>query len=202
MQATWRKRLATAGRVGLGTAILVAASGQWRCGRPERAIVVVAASDPEVRRLLAAAERSPLRRAPFSPLPQSGDVGVARRPRGQRTGAWSQIEVSLVTMDTHGSHEWDFALMNGEAELVCETQTALGPGGWRFPEGPARERVIFASGVGGACIDRAGLRAFHVAKDGAQALEIEAACELVRSWRGAVVGSNGNLRATTDGLCG
>lgn len=138
--------------------------------------------DPEVRQLLKTAAGSPLRRSEFSPLPRDGAIGVVRRGVRERTRHWADVDVSLAIMDERGSHEWNFALVDGNPRLVCESQAIYGPNTWVLAEGPSQERVILASGSGGACATGQGFRAVHLGSGGLRAVEPTVACERVRQW--------------------
>jgi hypothetical protein len=141
------------------------------------------ANDPEVRQLFAVAAESPLRQAEFGALSTEGSLAVIRLRREERRDHWASVEVSLITTDRHGWHEWNFGAKEGRLTLLCESMAAYGPNVWRFEDGPAREKVYLASGTGGACVEGTGFTAAHLESDGLKLVPIDRAVALAGEWR-------------------
>jgi hypothetical protein len=155
------------------------------------------AADEEVRGLIATASTSPLSRPEFDAPPTTGPMHVMRRSQRAMVGHWSGIEVTLIASDEHGSHEWNFTNPNGQLRLVCESQTVFGPSVWKFKEGPAREKVFFMSGTGGACVAGSGFRTLHLTAAGMEQVPVDRAVALAREWRGR---APENGRSLQDGV--
>jgi hypothetical protein len=133
----------------------------------------------------------------FSPLPRDGNVGIVKRHGRERKGDWTEVEIALAVFSRRGWHEWDFSIVDGKPNLVCEAEVIYGPRSWNQPTGTVhvQEQIGFASGTGGACGPGQGFRTKHLTDKGWNEIGPEAACLVLRDWESKGLGGSGTCRA-------